>query len=120
MTIRGQAPALARITELSLDLESLQIIHESFLLLPGQLKQFAVEQRQPFCEILRWYHNLLQDVAGFQFDLPQRGLAIQTSALEELTVEKHQALRERTPIVREDVDDIVSINRRFIRSCFCF
>src|SRR5215469_11954577 len=65
MTIRGEAPALAGVSKVPFLLERVEIIDKAFLVLPGELKQFAVQQGEAFSKVFSRHCNLFEHFACF-------------------------------------------------------
>ena len=76
-------------------------------MLPGKLKQFAVQNGQAFGEILSRQLDLLEHLAGLQLHSAQTGLAVQTGAFEQRAINEDQALREGFRIVSKAADDFI-------------
>ena len=59
-----EAPALARVSELAGLLESLGVVDEALLGLPGELVNLPAEERRPFGEVEALHVRLLEDAPG--------------------------------------------------------
>ena len=64
------------------------------------------DHRDAFTEIRGSEWHLLQHASGLQFHFAQRGRAVQSRALDEVSISIHQPLRERTAVVRPRSDDL--------------
>ena len=109
VAIGGKAPAFAGVGEFFFLVEGLEVVNETFLVLPGEVKDFAVEDGDAFAEILVGDADFFEDFAGFEFDFAQGGEAIQTGAFVENAIEENKALGECGAVVRIGVDDFVVV-----------
>ncbi len=112
LAVGREAPALAGIGKFFFLIKSFEVIDKPFLVLPGQLKQLAVQERQPLGKVFARNIQLFQHRAGREIHLPQTGLAVQPGAFIQSAVEIEQALRECAVIVGKGVDDFIGVNRR--------
>ena len=89
----GQAPALARIAHLALELAG-EVVDEDLVLLPGELEDFVVEDGQALAEHGRASIDQAGHLPGERNDVEPRGAADPSGALVELAVAEFEALRE--------------------------
>src|SRR5215213_11315972 len=90
-------------------LESFCVVNKADLVLPGKLVDFAVQERDAFGEVRLGDVNLLQHLAGLQFDISQARPALLTGTLEKFALEENQSLCEGVRVVRPDVDDLIAV-----------
>src|SRR6266550_3855610 len=87
------------------------VIDETHLMLPGQLIDFALQQRDAFCKIRRVDAYFLQHLAGFQFYSAQTRMTNLARALEQLAVMENESLGICTRVVRPGMDHLIAVNR---------
>ena len=86
--------------------EAATVLDESNLRQPSQLEDLAVENRQPFAEILRREIDTPEYCAGLQRGLAQTRFAHSPGAFVEMSVVILQPLRESLRVVRIRFDNL--------------
>src|SRR5688572_4752317 len=112
MPVMSKAPPLAGDGKASTQAERTQVVGERDVRPPRELQQAVVPVGEPLPEVGAVENVTLQDFAGLQRDPSQRGVAVETRALEQEPVPKDQPLCVRVWIVRIVIDDIVAMHRR--------
>src|SRR5207245_8555121 len=111
-----QSPPFTRIRKFLLQLKALEIIDESFAILPRELEDVSVENRKALAKILGLQIHALPHLAGLQIDLAQGGLTLQASAFQQGAVQIEKALGKCRWVVRPGVDHFISPHWNFSRS----
>src|ERR1700722_3108352 len=107
--VSGEAPTFGGIGEFLLLLERGEVINETLVILPGELKKFAVLEREALGEVFSGNGNLFPDFAGFEIDFAEGGFAVKAGAFVKHAVEVKEALGEGPAVVRIGVDDFVGV-----------
>ncbi len=113
-----QAPAFARIAELALGVEAVQVQHVADLALPRQADQAALPRRDALAEHVGRQRGALHHLPRLGLDLAHRRMAFQPGALVEIAVQIEQAFGEGVDVVRPGMHDLDAIHRDrlFIRA----
>src|SRR5438874_6128847 len=99
----GEAPALARICHLALELAR-KVVDEDLVFLPGELKDFVLEDGQALAEHGNALIRQRRDLPGERNDVEPRGIADPPGALVELAVAEFEPLGKPDPAARDLAD----------------
>src|SRR6185437_12282626 len=109
--ITGQRPTFTRILEMTLHRESVQVVDEADLRLPGQADQTIAPVGNTLTEVLRRQVVVEHDLAGFQADLTNARVPLEAGALIQVAFQIEEALREGVRVVRVGVYHLVRVGR---------
>src|SRR5947208_12335374 len=96
----GKAPALARIGHLALELAR-KVVDEDLVLLPGELKDFVLEDGEAIAEHGNALIRQRRDLPGQRNGIEPRGIADPSGALVEFSVADFEPLGEPDPAARD-------------------
>ena len=71
MAVRGEPPAFAFVRKFFFQVESSEVVNEGFVILPGELKEFAVQSGEAFSEVFRSDIDFFQDASGFEINFAE-------------------------------------------------
>lgn len=109
LPVGGQSPAFAAVIEFADFVERFQIVDERLVVLPGQLVQLAVQQREAFAEQVVVQFFCDDRPAGGEFDPAYRRTSLEAGAFVQRAVVPQQALRIRVGVVRILPEHLVSV-----------
>src|SRR5262245_23139938 len=100
----GQSPALRWVTEVTNQSETQEVVNKSSLLLPGQLNELVVPQREAFPKESMVEGVDLEDLARLQIYFANRRPSPEPGTFVEASLMEYESLSEGIRIVRVGAD----------------
>ena len=111
LTVVGKSPALAGIGKLPHRVEAVLVVDEAGMVLPGELGDLVAVEGDAFAVVLVRKVVALDDLAGLQVYLAQRGTPFDAGAFVQVAVLVDKALCPGSRVMRIGRADLIGIGR---------